>query len=236
MTDPTRTLVERNNTLTEGIIIFPQHDLVARQALKTYIEATNDDAVANGLQAWLDRCLDDDRCTDGGIDIAEVAASRRDVLATIAKLYEGRPLKGTEIAAHAGIDNAHIYHILNVLEDKQLIDRQTDPCDDRVSRTKLTDTGVAVLQQLQNQHAELDLPTEQIERSTDEPDDIRTDGGNKKNSGMYLSQKSPANFAVSMHVDTASIITSTDRETTTHLKSGHVRMLSNNQWKSNTEP
>ncbi|MFC7043698.1 hypothetical protein [Halonotius sp. GCM10025705] len=66
---------------------------------------------------------------------------------------------------------------MNVLEDKQLIDRQTDPRDDRVSRTTLTDAGVAVLQQLQHQYAALDLSTVQSEPSTDESDDLRTDGG-----------------------------------------------------------
>ena len=99
------------------------------------------------------------------------------MLAAIAKLHEGRPPKGTQIAAHAGIDTAHIYHILNVLEDKQLIVRQTDPRDDRVSRTTLTDAGVAVLQQLQHQYEGLDLSTVQSEPATDDSDDIRTDGG-----------------------------------------------------------
>ena len=180
MNEPARTQIKINGSLTEGLILTPQTDSAAREAIETYIEATHDEALATELQAWLDRCLDDDLCTDGGIDITDVAASRRDVLATIATLHEDRPPKGTQIAAHAGIDTAHVYHILNVLEDKQLIVRQTDPHDDRVSRTTLTDAGVAVLQQLQHQYATLDLSAVQSEPSTDDSDDIRTDGGTPK--------------------------------------------------------
>jgi DNA-binding MarR family transcriptional regulator len=173
----TRTQITIDGSLTEGLILTPQTDSAAREAIEAYIEATDDEALATELQAWLDRCLDDDLRTDGGIDITDVAASRRDMLAAIAKLHEGRSPKGTHIAAHAGIDTAHVYHILNVLEDKQLIVRQTDPRDDRVSRTTLTDAGVAVLQQLQHQYEGLDLSTVQSEPSTDDSDDIRTDGG-----------------------------------------------------------
>lgn len=180
MSEPTRTQITIDGSLTEGLILTPQTDSATQKAIETYIEATDNEALATELQEWLDRCLDDDLRTDGGIDITDVAASRRDVLATIAKLHEDCPPKGTEIAAHAGIDTAHIYHILNVLEDKQLIVRQTDPRDDRVSRTTLTDAGVAVLQQLHHQYATLDLSTVQSEPSTDESDNIRTDGGTPK--------------------------------------------------------
>ncbi|MFC7043699.1 hypothetical protein [Halonotius sp. GCM10025705] len=93
MTDAHRTLVDHDDGLTEGLTLLPQTDSAAREAIETYIEATNDDDVATELQTWLDRCLDDDLRTDGGIDITDVAASRRDVLATIAKLHEGRPRK-----------------------------------------------------------------------------------------------------------------------------------------------
>ena len=219
MSEPTRTQITIDGSRTEGLILTPQTDSAAREAIEAYIEATNDDDVATELQAWLDRCLDDDLCTDGGIDITDVAASRRDVLVTIAKLHESRPPKGTQIAAHAGIDTAHIYHILNVLEDKQLIVRQTDPRDDRVSRTTLTDAGVAVLQQLQHQYEGLDLSTVQSEPATDDSDDIRTDGGTPV---VDCPPHEPVSTqSASLVVDTDTTTVSIDGDTTIQVRPNH---------------
>ena len=220
MSEPIRTQIKINGSLTEGLILTPQTDSAAREAIETYIEATDDEALATEVQTWLDRCLDDDLRTDGGIDIADVAASRRDVLAAIAKLHEGRSPKGTQIAAHAGIDTAHVYHILNVLEDKQLIVRQTDPCDDRVSRTTLTDAGVAVLQQLQHQYATLDLSTVQSEPATDDSDDIRTDGGTPM--ANCPSHEPVSTQSASLVVDTDTPTVSIDGDPTIQIRPDHA--------------
>jgi hypothetical protein len=111
MTDPTRTLVDHDDGLTEGLTLLPQDDPAAREAIETYIEAT-DDAVATELQAWLDRCSDQELRTDGGAARTELAASHRDVIATIAQLHNERPPRGTDIAANCPVDGDHIYHIL----------------------------------------------------------------------------------------------------------------------------
>jgi len=219
MNEPARTQITIDGSLTEGLILTPQTDSAAREAIETYIEATDDEALATEVQTWLDRCLADDLRTDGGIDIADVAASRRDVLAAIAKLHEGRSPKGTQIAAHAGIDTAHVYHILNVLEDKLLIVRQTDPCDDRVSRTTLTDAGVAVLQQLQHQYEGLDLSTVQSEPATDDSDDIRTDGGTPV---VDCPPHEPVSTqSASLVVDTDTTTVSIDGDTTIQVRPNH---------------
>jgi hypothetical protein len=66
MTDPTRTLVETDDGLTEGLTLLPNTDPAARKAVETYIDAVDDDTVAAELQAWLDRCTDQEIRTDGG--------------------------------------------------------------------------------------------------------------------------------------------------------------------------
>jgi len=216
----TRARVTVDGFPTEGPILTPQTDSATREAIETYIQTTDDEALTTEIQTWLNRCLDDDLCTNGGINITDVAASRREVLAAIAKLHEGRPPKGTQIAAHAGIDTAHVYHILNVLEDKQLIVRQTDPHDYQVNRTTLTDAGVAVLQQLQHQYATLDLSTLQSESATDDSDDIRTDGGTSMVD--CPSHESAPSRSPSLVVDTDTTTVSIDGDPTIQIRPDHA--------------
>lgn len=66
MSSPHITLVEHGSALSEGVILLPQDDPAAQEALKTYVEVTDDDTVATELQGWLDCCSDQEARTDGG--------------------------------------------------------------------------------------------------------------------------------------------------------------------------
>ena len=217
MTDPTRTLVETDDGLTEGLTLLPDTDPAAREAIKTYIEATDDDAVATELQAWLDRCSDQELRTDGGIDIIEVAASHRDVLATVAQLHDDRPPRGTDIAANCGVDDDHIYTILQILENREYIDRQADPHDERVRRVCLTEAGITILQQLQARYAELNLDATDVASARQS---LRTDGGTPIPKPS-IPDDGPATLGLSMFVDTPTTTVDTGGEATIRVRPDH---------------
>lgn len=83
---------------------------------------------------------------------ADLAAAHRDVLLTIAQLQNGQLPKGNEIANNCAVGPDHVYHILEVLGDNELIARHPDPDDNRVLRNAISDQGRAVLEELQTRY------------------------------------------------------------------------------------
>ena len=219
MTDPTRTLVETDDGLTEGLTLLPDTDPAAREAIETYIEAT-DDAVAAELQAWLDRCTNREIRTDGGTARTELAASHRDVLATIAQLHDDRPPRGTDIAANCPVDGDHIYHILQVLAERNYIDRHADHTDDRVRRVSLTDRGVAALRELKAQYAAVEVPAEPATSNGNSDSQLRTDGGTPTVTATSDTDTT-ATLGLSMFVDTPTTTVDTDGEATIRVRPDH---------------
>ena len=220
MTDAHRTLVETDDGLTEGLTLLPDTDPAARKAIETYIDATDDDAVAAELQAWLDRCTNREIRTDGGTARTELAASHRDVLATIAQLHDDRPPRGTDVAANCPVDSDHIYHILQVLAERSYIDRHADHTDDRVRRVSLTDHGVAALRELKAQYAAVEVPAGR-KRSTGESDSqLRTDGGIPTVTTATDIDEEPT-LGLSMFVETPTTTVDTDGEATIRVRPDH---------------
>lgn len=218
MTDAHPTLVDHDDGLTEGLTLLPQDDPAAREAIKTYIEATDDDAVATELQAWLDRCSDQELRTGGGTTITELAASHCDVLTTIAQLHNERPPRGTDIAANCPVDGDHIYHILQVLAERNYIDRHADHTDDRVRRVSLTDRGVAALRELKAQYAAVEVPAGHSQDTSDSQ--LRTDGGTPI-ATTTNDTDATATLGLSMFVETPTTTVDTDGEATIRVRPDH---------------
>lgn len=112
----------------------------------------------------------------------DMAASHRDVLATIGRLHDETPPKGNEIADNCAIGGDHIYHILGVLAEKGFIERRSDPVDERVTRNALTKKGYGTLEELKAQYTAVDQPATLTADSHPETEDdacqnLRTDGG-----------------------------------------------------------
>lgn len=217
MTGPHRTLVDHDGDLTKALTLLPHDDPAARKAIETYIEATDDDAVATELQAWLDRCSDQEIRTDGGTAVTDIAGSHRDVLATIATLQGDHPPTATAIADACGVDDPHIYQILQELDGRGYIDRQRDPNDERIKRSSLTAQGVAVLDALQSQYTALDLDALAKEQSNHP---IRTDGGPPTIESTPTDDGS-ATLGLSLLVDTPTTTVSTDGEATIRVRHDH---------------
>lgn len=177
----------------------------------------DDDAVATERQAW-DRCTDQEIRTDGGT-IADLPASHRDVLATIAALHDDHPPTASAIAASAPVAEPHIYHILQELDGQGYIDRHPDSDDGRIKRSTLTPQGIAVLRELKAQYAAVELPAEPLPSSGDSDSQLRTDGGTPM--GIATDTDATATLGLSMFVETPTTTVDTDGEATIRVRPDH---------------